>query len=120
MDTIRKRFPILEKDLFFNHAATAPVSLATIARMKELCDEMREPLGKHFYQWLGILEETRRLLAEHLNAHPSEIAFTQNTSSSLSIIAGCIDFKPGDRVLVPRDEFPSNRYVWQNLKSRGV
>jgi cysteine desulfurase/selenocysteine lyase len=117
---MRKKYPILEKGIFLNHAATAPVSHATIARMKALCDEMREPLGEHFYRWLGILEETRRLIAELLNSHPSEIALTQNTSSSLSIIAGCIDFKPGDRVLVPRDEFPSNRYVWQNLKYRGV
>ncbi len=120
MKSLRQRFPILQDGIFLNHAATAPVSYATIDRMKALCDEMQKPLGEHFYRWLGILEETRRLVAELLHAHPSEIAFTQNTSSSLSIIAGCIDFKPGDRVLVPRDEFPSNRYVWQNLKYRGV
>ncbi len=117
---MRNRYPILKKGIFLNHAATAPVSYATIERMKKLSDTMQRPLGEHFYSWLGILEETRRLIAELIHAHPAEIAFTQNTSSSLSIIAGSIDFRPGDCVLVPRDEFPSNRYVWQNLKYRGV
>lgn len=120
IDTVRKNYPILEKGIFLNHAATAPVSYGTIEQMKSLCDMMRDPLGKHFYKWLALLEETRRYLAELLHASVSEIAITQNTSSSLSIIAGSIDFKPGDRVLVPRDEFPSNRYVWQNLESQGV
>ncbi len=120
LESIRNQFPILKEGLFLNHAATSPVSYGTIERMKELCDEMREPLGKHFYPWLGIMEETRRLLAELLLCHPSEIAFTQNTSTSLSIIALCLNFKAGDRVLIPRDEFPSNRYVWQNLQRQGV
>ncbi len=117
---MNERYPILKKGIFLNHAATAPVSYATIERMKALCDEMQRPLGEHFYRWLAILEETRRLIADLIKAHPGEIALTQNTSSSLSIIAGCVDFRPGDRVLVPRDEFPSNRYVWQNLKYHGV
>lgn len=117
---LRRHFPICQKECFLNHAATAPVSLATVNRMKALCEEMQEPLGKHLYQSLGILEQTRRLLAELLHADASEIAFTQNTSTALSMVALAIDFQPGDRILIPKDEFPSNRYVWQNLESQGV
>ncbi|NGX52866.1 MAG: Cysteine desulfurase SufS [Candidatus Anoxychlamydiales bacterium] len=116
----RELFPISQKGCFLNHAATAPVSYATINSMKVLCDQMQEPLGKHFYESLGILEHTRRLLAELLSANAGEIAFTPNTSTALSLIALAIDWKPGDRILVPRNEFPSNRYIWQNLKSKGV
>ncbi|MBF5058600.1 aminotransferase class V-fold PLP-dependent enzyme [Candidatus Neptunochlamydia vexilliferae] len=109
-------YPVLKEGIFLNHAATAPVSYRTIERMQALCGEMKEPLGKHFYEALGVMEQTRRLLADLLGCHPGELAFTPNTSSSLSLVAQCLDFKAGDRVLIPRDEFPSNRYVWQNIK----
>ncbi|MDX8431127.1 MAG: aminotransferase class V-fold PLP-dependent enzyme [Candidatus Algichlamydia australiensis] len=118
--SVRKNYPVLKSGVFLNHAATAPVSYGTIHRMQSLCREMEDPLGKHFYQWLAIEEETRRMIAELLGTSPSEISITPNTSSALSIVANCIDFQIGDRVLVPRNEFPSNRYVWQNLRAKGV
>ena len=35
-------------------------------------------------------------------------------------VAAAVRWRPGDRVLYPADEFPSNRYVWENLAERGV
>ncbi len=121
LQSLRARYPITRAPgHFLNYAATCPVSRATIDRMKTVAEQMAQPLGKHFYQALGVIEETRRLLAELIGAHPSEVAFTQNTSTALSMIAASVRFKPGDRVLVPANEFPSNLYVWQNLKHKGV
>ena len=89
--------------------------------MQTLAAEMQRPLNEHFYPWLGMLEETRRYLAELIHAHPSEIAFCQNTSTGLSLnVATAIPFQPGDRILVPRNEFPSNIYIWQSLQKKGM
>ena len=120
LNKLRKNYPITYNGVFLNHAATSPVSHGTVEKMKEINDKMTEPLSKHFYQWLGVAETLRRKLAELIGAHPSEIAFTQNTSTALSILANAVDFKPGDKVLVPSDEFPSNIYAWQNLAQKGV
>lgn len=120
LDSVRRQYPITKHGVFLNHAATSSVSAATIRRIEETARQMAEPLGKHFYNALGAIEETRRLLAELVNGHPSEIAFTQNTSTALSLLAQAVRFKRGDRVLVPADEFPSNLFVWQNLEKKGV
>ncbi|MCX7091527.1 MAG: aminotransferase class V-fold PLP-dependent enzyme [Legionellales bacterium] len=117
---IRKNYPITEQDNYLNHAATAPISYASIQRMQAVAAEMARPLNEHFYVWLGILEDTRRRIADLIHAHPSEIAFCQNTSTGLSLIASAVPFEPGDKVLVPRNEFPSNIYIWQSLSKKGV
>ncbi len=117
---IRSNYSITCNDIYLNHAATAPIAQTTIQRMQALTAEMSRPLGEHFYQWLGVMEDTRRRLADLIHAHPSEVAFCQNTSTGLSLIAAAIPFQPGDKVLVPRNEFPSNIYVWQNLAAKGV
>ncbi|HVV67614.1 MAG TPA: aminotransferase class V-fold PLP-dependent enzyme [Gammaproteobacteria bacterium] len=120
LNKIRSNYPITQRDIFLNHAATSPVSHAVITRIKTLTDEMQRPLSEHFYNWLGIVEETRRMLADLINAQPTEIAFCQSTSMALNIIAHALPLRPGDKVIVPSNEFPSNIYVWQNLRQRGI
>ena len=117
---IRSNYPITCHDIYLNHAATAPIAHTTIQSMQALAAQMARPLSEHFYQWLGVIEDTRRRIAELIHAHSSEIAFCQNTSTGLSLIAAAIPLHPGDKVLVPRNEFPSNIYVWQNLAAKGV
>ncbi|MEJ2061623.1 MAG: aminotransferase class V-fold PLP-dependent enzyme, partial [Gammaproteobacteria bacterium] len=41
-----------------------------------------------------------------------------NTSEGLSVVAHGLDWKPGQNVVTSRQEFPSNRIVWQSLESR--
>lgn len=120
LSDIRSKYPITKNDIYLNHAATAPIAAATIERMCEVAQQMQRPLSEHFYPWLGIVEDTRRRLAELINCHPTEITFCQNTSSALSLVALAIAWQPGDKVLVPDNEFPSNVYVWQNLRKKGV
>ncbi len=105
---------------FLNYAATAPLLAPSAETMAEIARQGMEPLGLHFEAWLSILETARRTVADAIGADPDEIAFTTNTSSALSLAAGAIRWRPGDRVLYPADEFPSNRYVWQNLAPLGV
>ncbi len=105
---------------FLNFAATCPLSQGSIESIQKAAAQMAEPLGQYFYQALNLVEQGRRELATLIGAHASELAFTQNTSTAISQIALAIPFKPGDRVIAPDNEFPSNFYVWQNLKSRGV
>lgn len=115
---IRDEIPYLNQATLLNFAATAPIPNFVATRMQEVCDSMREPLGHHFYKSLAILEKGRQKLADLLGASASEVAFTQNTSSSLSAIAQAITWKKDDLILIPRDEFPSNKFVWEYLKNK--
>jgi len=66
------------------------------------------------------VEATRRQAAKILGAEAHEIAFLTNTSDGLSVVAGGLDWRVGDRVLVVRPDFPSNLYPWMDLEREGV
>jgi cysteine desulfurase/selenocysteine lyase len=105
---------------FLDYAATAPIPDVSAEAMAEVARAGTEPMGRHLESWLARVETTRRLVADLIGASPEEVAFTANTSTGLSLIAAAIRWKPGDRVLYPADDFPSNRFVWDNLAGLGV
>jgi selenocysteine lyase/cysteine desulfurase len=48
------------------------------------------------------------------------VAFVENTSTALSMVAEGLDWRPGDNVVGAAFEFPSNVYPWMSLAARGV
>lgn len=82
--------------------------------------QAREPFSEHLEEWIALMESSRSAIARFIGASAEEVALVSGTSMALSLIAGTIAWQPGDRVLFPSDEFPSNRFVWQNLQHLGV
>jgi len=105
---------------FLNYAATAPMAAAGAEAMIRVAREGTHPMGDHFTAWLTIVESARRAVADLIRARVDEITFAPNTSTALSLAAAAIRWRVGDRVLYPADEFPSNRFVWDNLEDLGV
>lgn len=70
--------------------------------------------------WLDDIGAVRGSVARLVGSSVRNIAFTQNTTTGLSIAANGIDWRPGDNVVLPEHEFPSNYYPWMNLERRGV
>ncbi|MEA3376392.1 MAG: aminotransferase class V-fold PLP-dependent enzyme [Chloroflexota bacterium] len=115
---LRKALPVTQHATYLNHAAIAPLS-----------DPVREAMGAYLadravwkdsdpYEHLS--DELRTALARLTNATPDEIAFVQNTSEGLNIIANALSLEPGDNVIFCDMEFPSNVYPWMHLERRGV
>jgi cysteine desulfurase / selenocysteine lyase len=59
-------------------------------------------------------------LARLIGAGEEDLVWTQNTSHGLNIAAHGIDWRPGDNVVVPVDDYPSLSYAFHNLGARGV
>ena len=117
---LRALLPVTGDYRFLNYAATAPMLKTSADAMHAVVCQGLEPLAGHFDAWLGLLESGRRAVADLVHASPEEIAFTTNTSTALSLVAAAVRWQPGDRILYPADEFPSNRFVWDNLADLGV
>ncbi len=66
----------------------------------------------------GTLDRGRRLIAELIGAHESEIALGTNTSFGLNLAAFSLPLERGDVVLSPDLEFPANVYPWMQLAAR--
>jgi selenocysteine lyase/cysteine desulfurase len=56
--------------------------------------------------------------ARLIGANRDEIALMKNTSEGISTVAQGIDWRPGDRIVAFREEFPSNYYPWLRLESK--
>ena len=50
----------------------------------------------------------------------SEIALVKNTSEGIATVATGLDWRPGDRIVAFREEFPANYYPWKLLESQGI
>ena len=116
----RHEFPITEKYAFFNNAAISAPSSRVVNAVSALFSQFGHEGLTGYPQWMKTVDSTRSLFARLINADPSEIAFTGNTSDGLNIVANGLAWKPGDKVVLPVPDFPSNVYPWVNLERIGV
>ncbi len=118
---VRNKFPYLDNGIiYFNHAATGPFCSPVVNRLTNLLIEKSENNIDDFDSFVKVAEETKTLLAELINCDVDRIAFVDNTTNGLNILAQSIDWKKGDRILLNDIEFPANVYPFLNLNRIGV
>jgi selenocysteine lyase/cysteine desulfurase len=88
--------------------------------MQNLVEDCSRFGSMHYDQWLAAYEGLRVAAARLINANRSEIALVKNTSEGIAMVALGLDWKPGDRMVGFREEFPANYYPWKRLEARGV
>ena len=121
IENVRQLFPFIKNGIiYFNHASTAPVSAAVRERVSDLLKEKSETKIDDYLSFLKVYDETKLLLGQMINSEPDRIAFLDNTSNGLNILATGIDWKNGDRILLNDIEFPANVYPFLNLGRFGV
>jgi len=131
MDTqkIRQDFPLLknkeegEAPIYFDNACMTlkpfPVIQAIMRYYHEYPGCGGRSIHKIAAQVSAKYEETRELVASHLNADiPEEIVFTRNTTESINIIANGFDLEKGDIVLTTDREHNSNLVPWHEAGKR--
>jgi selenocysteine lyase/cysteine desulfurase len=121
IDEIRSQFPYLETGLIYlNHAATAPMSNYVESNVREYMEVAHKGHVENFANLLHTFVETRQLAAEWIGTTEDRIAFIQNTSTGLNVLASGIPWEPGDRILLAEGEFPANIYPFLNQRRHGV
>src|SRR5688572_6291047 len=108
----RDQFPVTERLIYLNHAAVAPLSRRAADAMKHLADDVCHFGAYHYDNWLDAYEGVRVAIARMIGAAKTEIAIVKNTSEGIATIASGIDWKPGDRIVAFREEFPANSFPW--------
>ena len=120
LNQIRADFPITESTVYVNHAALSPIPLSVKQAMLDRADMHLLKIGTAWEDSMPTYDLGRDLAAKLVNSRPERIAWIQNTSHGVSLIANGIDWRPGDNVIVPDGEFPSNYFAWKNLAKQGV
>ncbi len=112
--------PISEKWAYFDHAAVAPLPRTTAQAIVEFAQEAMLDGDTRWPQWAEENERLRTDFASLISCQPSEIALIPNTSFGINVVAEGLDWQPGDNIVLPAGEFPSNRFPWLNQCRHGV
>jgi cysteine desulfurase/selenocysteine lyase len=119
-ESLRQReFPVTRDQIFLAHAAVCPLPRRVAEAVRGYALQGSEG-DQELAHSVPQPSDTRRLAARLLHASPEEIAFVGPTSLALSFVAGGLDFRAGDNVLVYREDYPSNVYPWMALADRGM
>jgi len=120
-EEVRKLYPYLNSGkIYFNHAAISPFSTRVIKRINEYLVERSETDIENYDRTQKTIYNCKLKIGHLLNVEPDRIAFVDNTSNGLNILAQGINWQPGDRIILNDIEFPSNVYPFLNLKKYGV
>jgi cysteine desulfurase/selenocysteine lyase len=124
LDLLRLRdeeFPVTRECVYLNHAGVGPLSQRAATRMAMMAETVSRSGDRLWPDRMEEADRVRGLAARLLGAREShEVAFVENTSTALSLVAEGLDWQPGDNVVGAALEFPSNVYPWMGLASRGV
>ena len=116
-----EQFPILEHGLYFNHAAVGPWPRCTAEAVQNFADENMRQGSAAYREWIVREDDLRQGLADLTGAASADdIALLKNTTECISAVAFGLDWKPGDNVVLPVGEFPSNRLPWLAQAARGL
>lgn len=117
----RKYFPYLESGkIYVNHAAVSPLSTFVTEKIEAYLHQRSSGTIEDYPSLLAESVSAKTSLAEMLKTTADRIAFVDNTSNGLNILAQGIAWQEGDRILLNDLEFPSNVYPFLNLRRYGV
>jgi cysteine desulfurase/selenocysteine lyase len=108
----RSQFPDLAYDVYFNHAAISPPSLAVRAAVAGVLDDYARHGAASFPTWAARRLRLREAVARLVGARAEDIALVPNTTRGVVDVALCFPWERGDRVLLFEGEFPANVTPW--------
>jgi selenocysteine lyase/cysteine desulfurase len=112
--------PVARRWAYLDHAAVSPLPGPTADALKAWAQEASTHGSAHWKAWAEQVEQLRALAARLIGAAAEELALVANTTHGVNLVAEGFPWEPGDNVVVPADEFPTNQYPWLNLAGRGV
>ena len=117
---VRTQYPIVEKCVFWDCAAVSPISRSVgdaMARQIGLqCADIRDAANAS----PTVQQAGRNLAAKLVGTTLERVAYIQNTSHGMSLVALGLDWLAGDNIVVAEFEFPSNYLIWESLAAKGV
>ena len=116
----RGLMPVARRWAYLDHAAVSPLPGPTAETLTGWAHEASTNGAANWKAWAQQVEQLRALAARLIGATAEEIALVANTTHGVNLVAEGFPWQPGDNVVVPADEFPTNQYPWLQLASRGV
>jgi len=114
----RELFDLPDDVAYFNCASLAPLLKAAVEAGAAAVARRARPWLLGGEDWFSGAEERRALFARLAGLDPEGVALVPATSYGLAVAAANLDARPGQRVLVLAEDYPSNTYTWRRFAGR--
>jgi selenocysteine lyase/cysteine desulfurase len=108
---IRNDFPALNKTVFLASAGVGPLPRSSLVAMQKYEKGARIDFSEKVWKedpWA----EVRELAAKLIHASPEEVVLTNSTSAGINLLAGALDWKKGENIVLNDLEYPANVFPW--------
>ncbi|TWU45679.1 putative cysteine desulfurase [Novipirellula aureliae] len=116
----RGLMPITESFAYFDHGAVGALSFPAVLAIENYARQASTLGDTVWPEWAAANEGLRKNTASLMNCHEDAVCLIPNTSTGINYVAEGWDWKPGDNVVIPEGEFPSNLFPWKNQEAKGV
>lgn len=120
-----KDFPQLDKNVYFDTAATSLKPKTVIKALNHYYQDLSSNIHRGMYEkaveTTELYENTREVIADFINSRPDEIVYTRGTTSGLNLVAfsyGLNQLMPGDEIITSELEHHSSFLPWQAVAKR--
>ena len=105
---------------YLNCAYQGPMPRVAIEALRQAIELETRPYLTSDGDYFDVPDAYRTAVATLIGGRPSEVAVTDSTTHGMVVLARGLDWSPGDEIVLPRGEFPANRFPWLALEDRGV
>lgn len=118
VDNFRKEF-FLEapSHVALNNAGTSLLTKKSFNQLKKVSEALAFE-GAFIHPLFAEREKAKETLAQFLNAKVSEVAWVQNCSAALSMVAQGYEQKSHEEIVILENEYPANFYPWVERSKR--
>jgi len=109
---VRADFPVTRELTYLDTAYDGPYPLPVLEAGKAFLERRSRGAVGRVRDWMEVMDEVRNKVGLLVNAEPSEIAVTTNTTQGTNIVALSLPLGAGDNVVWGSQEYPSNGVVW--------
>lgn len=114
LNDVRAAFPYLARCVYLNTAAAGISWTGQGKAAAEFFDSAKASGMGGEAEWAGKVIAAKQELASLMEVAPQSVHFVGSTTEALNLVALSLPLRPGDKVVLARDEFPSIVQAWQD------
>jgi len=117
---LREPFPYLRQRVYLDTAAAGLTWQGHGAAVAHFYDQVKNRGIDARPEWWAMIQRVRERLAGLLGVTAADLCFVSNTTEGLNLAAQSLQFRPGDRLVMAADEFPSVARIWRAAERAGA
>jgi selenocysteine lyase/cysteine desulfurase len=110
--SVRDDFPVTRERVYLNTAYISPVAVPVRQAALDFLERRTLGTAGRVEDWLVVMDEVRASIGRLVNARPTEIALTTNTSDGTNLVAASLVTGTGQNIVMDDLDYPSNLAIW--------